>query len=350
MIEEEDMKSYLLLDDGIKLEGKLQACICPAIGEIVFNTGMTGYQEIVTDPSYYGQIVVLTYPMIGNYGINSNCVQSDKVQVKGLIVKNLNENDTAFLDFMTENQIPVLSGVDTRYLTKHIRDKGVMLAQIVVEEALDTKDYNGIIPVYEVTTPENYLRSHGQYRLAVMDFGIKEGILKQLSQLDVQMKVFSATASVEEILDYKPEGLFLSNGPGDPAVLREIIENIRILSAQIPTFGICLGHQLLGLAYGAKTEKLLYGHRGCNQPVKDIKKDRVFITSQNHGYGIKEKSLEATPLEMTHVNMNDTSVEGFAHKWLPIFSVQYHPEASPGPDDSHYLFKEFQEMMVVNHA
>lgn len=343
------MKSYLLLSDGTRLEGDLQGCICSAYGEIVFNTGMTGYQEIVTDPSYYGQIVVLTYPMIGNYGTDLSFDQSKKIQVKGLVVKSLNDYDEAFLDYLKSNEIPVLTNVDTRHLTKHIRNKGAMQSQIVMDEPMDFNSLPMVEPVYEVTTASSYLRGEGSYKVAVLDFGIKEGILKQLERLDVQLKVFPANATVETILSYEPDGLFLSNGPGNPADLSEIIANVKVLSEKIPTFGICLGHQLLGLAYGANTEKLLFGHRGSNQPVKDLLRDQIVVTSQNHGYGIEIESLKNTELELTHINVNDGSVEGFRHKRLPIFSVQYHPEASPGPDDSHYLFTAFQRLMEVSH-
>lgn len=344
------MKSYLLLDDGTRLEGQLHGCFCSAIGEIVFNTGMTGYQEIVTDPSYFGQIVVMTYPMIGNYGVDDTFDQSKRIQVKGLIIKDMEKCDSSFLAYLESQQIPVMSEIDTRYLTKHIRDKGSMMAQIVADKELDLTLFNEIQPVYEVSTKRSYDRGQGKRRLAVMDFGIKEGILRQLEALDVTMRVFPATASVEEVMAFAPEGLFLSNGPGDPSQLKEIVANIKTMTEILPTFGICLGHQLIGLAYGAETEKLHFGHRGSNQPVKDLKKDRVFITSQNHGYGIQLKSLHETPFELTHVNMNDASVEGFRHTQKPIFSVQYHPEASPGPDDSHYLFTDFEAMMEVSHV
>lgn len=343
------MKSYLLLSDGTRLEGNLQGCICSAYGEIVFNTGMTGYQEIVTDPSYFGQIVVLTYPMIGNYGTDLLFDQSKKIQVKGLVVKSLNDYDQAFLDYLKAQNIPVLTDVDTRHLTKHIRNKGAMMSQIVVDQAEDFDALEMLNPVYQVTTSEIYDRGNGAYKVAVLDFGIKEGILKQLEGLDVQLKVFPANTCIETILSYEPDGLFLSNGPGNPAELSEIVDNVKILSQKMPTFGICLGHQLLGLAYGAKTEKLLFGHRGSNQPVKDLVRDKVVITSQNHGFGIEKSSMENLELELTHVNVNDGSVEGFKHKTLPIFSVQYHPEASPGPDDSHYLFTAFETLMEVSH-
>lgn len=344
------MKGYLLLSDGTQLEGRLIGAVQNAVGEIVFNTGMTGYQEIVTDPSYFGQIVVLTYPMIGNYGICSTRNQSKQVQVKGLIVRDMYDFEgDDFENYLLENNIVALEGIDTRFLTKHIRDNGNMLAKIVLDEKVVIDDQLDPKPAYSVSTEIPYIRGEGKYKIAVLDYGIKENIMKQLCMRDFSLKVFPATTKASEILEFNPDGIFLSNGPGDPAILTEVVEEVKAIINMKPTFGICLGHQLIGMAYGAKTEPLKFGHRGSNHPVKDIALDRVFITSQNHGYQLVSDSIEGIPFEVTHINVNDLSVEGIKHETKPIFSVQYHPEAAPGPEDSHYLFEQF-ETIVKEHA
>lgn len=338
------MKGYLLLSDGTKLEGNLIGAVKNSVGEIVFNTGMTGYQEIVTDPSYFGQIVVLTYPMIGNYGVCSSRNQSNHVQVKGLIIRDMHDFEgDDFENYLKENNIVCLEGVDTRFLTKHIRDNGNMLAKLVYDEEID--QVLPVKPAYSVSTQEAYTRGSGQYRIAVMDYGIKENILKQLCLRDFTLKVFPADATAQDVQDFKPDGIFLSNGPGDPAYLDDITDVVKEIIKDKPCFGICLGHQLIAKAYGAKTEHLKFGHRGSNHPVKDLAKDRVYITSQNHGYQIVKESLSELPFTVTHINVNDHSVEGIKHQSKPIFSVQYHPEASPGPEDSHYLFEDFETMV-----
>lgn len=349
------MKGYLFLCDGTKLYGNILGDPKNAIGEVVFNTGMTGYQEIVTDPSYFGQIVVLTYPMIGNYGVLDQRNQSKKVQVKGLVVRECNPSDSnwssegSFEDYLLKHNLVAIEGIDTRYLTKLIRTKGTMTGQIVCDESHDLNEiesYTNNKPSYEVSTKEIYTIGEGDINIAVYDFGIKNGILSQLVNNNFRLTVYPAATLAEDILKTNPDGIFLSNGPGDPEELNEIVSEIKVLAEQKPIFGICLGHQLLSLAFGAKTEKLKFGHRGSNHPVKDINKNRVFITSQNHGYVVCDDSLRGLDLEITHYNVNDNSVEGFKHKKKPIFSVQYHPEASPGPDDSNYLFDEFRTLIL----
>lgn len=345
------MKGYLLLSDGTKFHGTIIGATQNAIGEIVFNTGMTGYQEIVTDPSYFGQIVVLTYPMIGNYGIKDAVNQSKKTQVRGLVIRESDTNNTHWAseesldDYLKKHNLVAIEGIDTRELTKMIRDKGNLLAQIVIDDKpASWTSHENYQPSYQVSTPSKYELGDGKYHIAVLDYGIKSSILKQLLNQDFRLTVYPAHTSSEEILSGAPDGIFLSNGPGDPDELEMVVEDVKALLVK-PTFGICLGHQLIGKAFDCDTIKLKYGHRGPNHPVKDIKKDRVFITSQNHGYMLTSDSINKEILEVTHINVNDDSVEGVKHKSKPIFSVQYHPEASPGPDDSNYLFEEFEQMV-----
>jgi len=346
------MTGYLLLEDGTRVHGRILGAKKSSMGEIVFHTGMTGYQEIVTDPSYYGQIVVLTYPMIGNYGICESRNQSDGVKAKALIVKDLyqdkHEDQISFLSYLEEEGITVLEGVDTRLLTQIVREKGHLRGQIVVDEPVDFKEESGLQAVYQVSCQEAYEMGRGKIRLAVLDFGIKRGILRALKDQGFHLKVFPATSNFEQIQAYKPHGVFLSNGPGDPSQLHEIIEQVKKITDQYPTFGICLGHQLIAHAYGCQTSKLKYGHRGGNHPVKNLDMDRVYITSQNHGYVVEGESINSTILDITHVHVNDQSVEGLRHKDKPVFSVQYHPEASPGPDDASYLFEMFHKMICQN--
>jgi len=343
------MKGYLLLSDGTKFHGTVVGALNNTIGELVFNTGMTGYQEIVTDPSYYGQIVVLTYPMIGNYGV-SDVDQSEKVQVRGLVVRDfadLESNWTSqgkFDDYLKSNNIVAIKDIDTRQLTHIIRTKGCLTAKIVVD------DKNNYImpsdkPAYEVTTGDIYTLGNGKYHIGVMDYGIKKSILKQLLLKDFKLTVFPAETKADVIKEFDLDGLFLSNGPGDPSLLTDTIEELKVLVEVYPTFGICLGHQLISLIYGCQTDKLTFGHRGPNHPVKDIGLDRVFMTSQNHGYVVNAESISSEVFEVTHYNVNDESIEGVRHLSKPIFSVQYHPEASPGPDDSNYLFDQFESMV-----
>jgi len=353
-------KGYLVLSDGTIYEGRAWGALDAEPGEVVFNTSMTGYQEILTDPSYYGQIVVMTYPLIGNYGIFDGDNQSRKPYVKGFVVRELYDDEDHWRsqdnleDFLCREGIIALDGIDTRALTKKIRDIGVMAGKIIVDESkIDEtiKSLQGFQltgAVMNVTTekaytlePENWNGKH----VAVMDFGIKRNILNSMLIRGLKLTVFPADAKAEDILSIDPDGIFLSNGPGDPKELTGTVETIKELLNKKPIFGICLGHQLLCLAFGGDTVKLKYGHRGGNHPVKDLIRDKVVITSQNHGYVVLDESLNKENIEITHLNVNDETIEGMKHKQLPIFSVQYHPEASPGPKDSEYLFDVFANMI-----
>ena len=354
------MKGKLILEDGSVFTGTLLNNI-KATGEVVFNTGMTGYQEILTDPSYCRQIVTLTYPLIGNYGVAAKFMQSRKSFVNGFIIGELClegsnwQMEGELADFLTRQGIPCLYNVDTRAVTRKIRSAGTMKGIIVPEDASKTEiDELFNVPikkdvVKEVTTPEAYeIKSESGEgpEVVVMDFGIKQNILTSMHDLGCNLKVVPASTTAEEILAMNPDGIFLSNGPGDPKDVPEVIEEVKKLIGKKPMFGICLGHQLISLALGADTYKLKFGHRGSNQPVKNLLNTRVHITSQNHGYAVDDKSLEGLPLEVTHVNVNDGTVEGVRHTSLPLFSVQYHPEASPGPDDNMYLFDQFWTMLT----
>ncbi|MCT4562878.1 MAG: carbamoyl phosphate synthase small subunit [Maledivibacter sp.] len=351
------MKGYLLFEDGTTFEGETFGYQRQTLGEVVFNTGMTGYQEILTDPSYYGQIVVMTYPLIGNYGVNAQDAESFSPKVKGFIVREIYEDYSNWRgtetlnDYLSKNKIVGLKAVDTRALTKFLRDKGTMAGKIVIgekENNIDNKDleeFNNHRAVDRVTTEYTYSLKPTLPKVAVLDFGIKKNILDSLIKRNIELTVYPASTSPETILENNPDGIFLSNGPGDPAELTEIIENIKKLIGKKPIFGICLGHQLISLALGGKTTRLKYGHRGTNHPVKDLLKDRVYITSQNHGYVVEEDSLNKEEMEITHINLNDGSIEGIRHRKLPLFSVQFHPEASPGPQDTAYLFEEFLKML-----
>lgn len=353
------MKGYLVLEDGTLFEGNILGGGKSRMAEVVFNTGMTGYEEIITDPSYFGQIVVLTYPMIGNYGVSQEDRQSSSPKVSGLIVREMNKDyfnwraSGNLEDYLAENDIIALESVDTRALVKYIRNKGTMIGIIVSEaelENIDVKDLEAFQFKYDlkdVSTPEPYVIGSGCKKVAVLDFGIKKNILDSLAARNVELKVFPAHASCEEIIAYQPDGVFLSNGPGDPSDYMDVIETVKQLIGKLPIFGICLGHQLLCIALGGETKKLKYGHRGSNHPVKDLNKDKIIITSQNHGYVVDDESLKGLDAEVTHYSVNDDSIEGIKHKTYPIFSVQYHPEASPGPGDSSYLFDQFIEMMEV---
>jgi len=351
------MKGYLLFEDGTRFEGEIFGYEKETVGEVVFNTGMTGYQEILTDPSYYGQIVVMTYPLIGNYGVNSDDVESENPKVKGFVVRELYENysnwrgSETLENYLCKNKIVGLQGVDTRALTKFLREKGSMAGKIIVAKEYDENDIEDIKnfdnhrAVEKITTKKPYTLKPKLTKIAVLDFGIKQNIIRFLLKRKAQLIVYPAMTPSEKILEDNPDGIFLSNGPGDPSELHEVIENIKKLIGKKPMFGICLGHQLICLALGGKTTKLKYGHRGTNHPVKDLLKDRVYITSQNHGYVVEEDSLDKGDVIISHINLNDESIEGIRHKKLPLFSVQFHPEASPGPQDTAYLFDEFMEML-----
>ena len=351
------MKGKLILEDGSVFTGDLLND-CTATGEVVFNTGMTGYQEILTDPSSCCQIVTLTFPLVGNYGVAEKFMQSRKSFVNGFIIGELcdegsnlqKENELA--QFLNDQKIPCLYNVDTRAVTRTIRSQGCMKGVIVSEDATQEEiDKLMTVPikldvVAEVTTPEKYVMENDGPNVVVMDFGIKQNILNSMHNLGCRLTVVPASTTAEEILAMNPDGIFLSNGPGDPKDVPEVIAEVKKLIGKKPMFGICLGHQLISLALGADTYKLKFGHRGSNQPVKDLRNGRVYISSQNHGYAVEEASLKDLPLEVTHINVNDGTVEGMQHTSLPLFSVQYHPEASPGPDDNMYLFDQFWAMLT----
>ena len=344
------MKGKLILENGIIFEGNIFGYLEESVGEVVFNTGMTGYQEILTDPSYYGQIVTMTYPLIGNYGINLEDVESKFPKVKGFIVREKCDYPNNFRcemeieGYFKQNKIIGLEGIDTRALTKILRNNGTMkgiiatkeLTQSEIEQKFET--FNNRDAVMKVTTEKPYtIEGTGQH-VAVMDFGIKENILRSFKQRNCKLTVFPVSAKAEEILKVNPDLIFLSNGPGDPEDLEEVIETVKEIIGKKPIVGICLGHQLLALTLGGKTKKLKFGHRGCNHPVKDIEENKVYITSQNHGYYVSELPED---MEVTHVSVNDGTIEGIRHKNLPIFSVQFHPEACPGPKDIDVIFDKF---------
>ncbi len=352
------MKAILALEDGTMFYGKSFGVEGEVIGEIVFNTGMTGYQEVLTDPSYCGQIVTMTYPLIGNYGVNFDDTESGRPQVKGFIVRELCKTPSNWRsietlnDYLKRNSIIGIEGIDTRALTKILRSKGTMNGIITTDEEFNFNDrvneikaYKIENPVYQVTTREVVHYKGSGFRVALIDLGIKQNIVRSLLKRECEVYVFPAWAKVDEILAVNPDGIMLSNGPGDPKDCVEVINTIKEIMGKIPIFGICLGHQLTALANNANTERLKYGHRGCNHPVKDLNRDLTYITSQNHGYTIVEDSMDTSRMEVSHRNMNDGTVEGVRYKGVPVFTVQFHPEASPGPADTAYLFDEFLNMM-----
>lgn len=366
-------KAILALADGTVFEGFSFGASGSAIGEVVFNTSMTGYQEVLTDPSYKGQIVTMTYPHQGNYGINHEDIESRRPWAEGFIVKEpclypSSWRSAETLDHYLKTQnIAGIYGIDTRALTRIIRDKGAMEgvissteldAKTLVDKARNAPGLVGIDLVKEVSIDKPYTHEQGlwdleggytrpkdaRFRVVAFDFGMKRNILRNLVSAGCAVTVVPASFSAEETLSMKPDGVVLSNGPGDPEAVPYAIENIRRLIGKIPIFGICLGHQILSLALGGKTFKLKFGHRGANQPVMDLKTGKVEITSQNHGFAVDMASLKGVA-EITHINLNDKTVEGLEHRQYPLFSVQYHPEASPGPHDAGYLFKRFTDMM-----
>ena len=376
------MKAILALADGTVFEGEQFGATGETVGEVVFNTSMTGYQEVLTDPSYKGQIVTMTYPLIGNYGCNEADVESIGPQVEGFVVREYSAYHSNWrskwsLDtYLSEHDIIGIQGIDTRALTRRLRVHGVMNGCLSTEDlnpeslVAKAKAWHGLVGwdlVQRVTCPNPYAwRNGGQpsavshqqenvlaesrkpkadsYKVVALDFGIKYNILRQLTEHGCEVQVVPAKTAAEEILAAAPDGVFLSNGPGDPMPVGYAIETIRGLMDKKPLFGICLGHQLLGLALGGKTFKLKFGHRGANQPVKHLETDKVEITSQNHGFCVDIDSLPNN-VDITHINLNDDTLEGIQHREYPIFSVQYHPEASPGPHDASYLFSRFTEMM-----
>ncbi len=375
------MKAILALEDGRLFEGRAFGASGTTTGEICFNTSMTGYQEVITDPSYRGQIVAMTYPQIGNYGVNPEDAESAGPHVRGFVIGELSpvasnwRSRQSLGDYFTEHGVLGIEHVDTRALTKHLRSLGAMRACLTTElsseaaiaTAQAAPSMEGMDYVQEVSTPENYAweadsrrfalsnASTGhlenyleltpvKHRIVAFDFGIKWNILRRLRQAGFEVEVLNSRTPAAEVLARNPDGIFLSNGPGDPAALGYIHEEIKKLIGKKPVFGICLGNQILGHVFGGKTYKLKFGHRGGNQPVKDLRSGRISITSQNHGFAVDPDSLPSN-VEVTHINLNDDTVEGIRHKDMPVFSVQYHPEAAPGPHDASYFFEEFAALI-----
>ena len=353
------MKAYLILEDGSVYEGENVGALREAVSEIVFNTSMTGYLEVMTDPSYAGQAVVMTYPLIGNYGICYDDMESYRPWIDGLIVRELSEvasnfrNEDSIQNFLIKNNIPCICGIDTRDLTKRLREHGTMNGFITVDSSFVVKKILQRIKEYSVkgvvkrtSTKETYILPGKGKRVVLIDFGAKKNIARQLQKRGCEVIVVPCDTKAKEILKLKPDGIMLSNGPGDPKENADIIEEIKKLyDTNIPIFAICLGHQLMALATGANTYKLRYGHRGGNHPVKDLETGRTYISSQNHGYAVDESTLDKNICVPAFVNVNDGTNEGLRYINKKIFTVQYHPEACPGPRDSSYLFDKFIKMM-----
>ncbi|MFC1823428.1 glutamine-hydrolyzing carbamoyl-phosphate synthase small subunit [Thermodesulfobacteriota bacterium] len=376
-------KALLALEDGTLFKGRSFTGHSEAVGEVVFNTSMSGYQEILTDPSYCGQMVTMTYPLIGNYGINEEDVESDRIQVRALLVKEYQEypsnwrSKKSLADYLKESRIPGIEGFDTRALTRHIRQAGAMKAALstkdsdpesLVKKARQSPDMIGRDLVKDVTCQDPMLWQKGRpvpleqdledfqwpgnkksWRVVAIDYGVKYNILRSLEKRGCSILVVPAAVDSDTIDRLDPHGLFLSNGPGDPAAVTYAVNTISHQIGRRPVFGICLGHQLVGLALGGKTFKLKFGHRGGNQPVKDLATGKVEITSQNHGFCVDMESMNDPDIELSHVNLNDQTLEGLIHRKHPVFSVQYHPEASPGPHDASYLFDRFIDLMRKHH-
>lgn len=379
------MKALLALEDGLSFFGESFGVTGTVTGEICFNTSMTGYQEVLTDPSYRGQIVAMTYPLIGNYGVNSLDQESDQPHVRGFVIGELCREpanwraEESLEDYFRRWNLIGIEGVDTRRLTKHLRTRGAMRA-VLTTETLDPAAAAAMAAasplmagsdfVREVTTPENYTWDadgtesarwtipdakgtprialpEPKWRIVAYDFGLKRNMLRRLRQEGFSVEVVNAATPADEVLARNPDGIFLTNGPGDPAALDYVHREVGRLIGRKPIFAICLGHQILGHAFGGKTFKLKFGHRGGNQPVKDLRTGRVSITSQNHGFAVDADSLPSS-VEVTHINLNDGTVEGLRHRDEPVFSVQYHPEAAPGPHDASYFFREFAELIAAS--
>jgi len=374
--EQRDKRAFLALEDGSVYHGYSVGAEADVLGEVVFNTGMTGYQEILSDPSYAGQIVTMTYPEIGSTGMNSSDMESRKLFANGFIIHDLNHpsnwrSESPLSAELLKNKIPCIAGIDTRALTTKLRSagtlKGMMAASGTLSEkdavakarewcGLDGQDYAAKVTcrsAYDWNPEDSLDDSWGvcdklppaDMNVVALDYGIKRNIMRNLRRCGMKVHVMPAKTTATELLGKKPDGVFISNGPADPAALPYAVETIRAVLGKIPVFGICLGHQLLGLACGAKTRRLKFGHHGCNHPVMRLENRKVEITSQNHNFIVDDKSLDLSQVEITHVNLNDNTVEGIRHRKLPAFSVQYHPEAGPGPHDPFYLFREFRRMM-----
>lgn len=356
--------AFVMLEDGAWFAGTVERPIPPSFGEVVFTTNLTGYQETFTDPSYLGQIVVMTAPMIGNYGVNTEDMESGRPQVTGVVVRELSRRHSNWRaaesldDWLARHQVPVITGVDTRRLTRHIRSKGAMRGVIAEGAAPDEKvraalmasaSMEGLDLASRATVEAPYQQGAEGPHVVAYDFGMKRNIVEMLEESGCRVTVVPASTKAAAVRALRPDGVFLSNGPGDPAAVTYALPEIRSLGdSGLPMFGICLGHQLLGLAYGGRTRKMPYGHRGGNHPVKDLADGRVLITTQNHGFAVEggEDGVPGAPdLVVTHLNLNDGTVEGLRHRSLPIFAVQYHPEAAPGPHDAYPHFAEFVRAM-----
>lgn len=355
------MQAILALEDGKIFKGRSFGAAGESHGEVVFNTAMTGYQEVITDPSYKGQIVAMTYPLIGNYGVNKEDCESRKPFLSGFVVKEYSKiysnwrGEKSLGDYLKENKILGIEGVDTRELTLHIRQAGAMRAVLstadfdensLIKKAKDSPGLVGIDLIKDVACAKTYVwNEKGRYNVVVLDCGVKFNSLRELAKNNCKVTVVPARTSSKEILGLKPDGVLLSNGPGDPAAAPYIVKTVSELIGQVPIFGICLGQQMLGQAFGGKTFKLKFGHHGGNHPVKDLKTGKVHITVQNHGFCVDMDTISKKEIEITHMNLNDRTLEGLRHKKLPIFSVQFHPESAPGPHDAEYMFMNFVELM-----